>query len=309
MAGRSLISAAGDSFSLTPRNLTEAMEYAKLIASSGICPTNYQGKPGDVLVAVQYGLELGLPPMQAVQSVAVINGKPSVYGDALLAVVQRSGLLESIEEFDASKAFTEKRGWCKVKRKGDPVPNEASFTWKDAELAKLIGKQGPWSMYPGRMLQMRARGFALRDKFADVLKGAITVEEAQDYEVVATQTGTSGERVDIMRPKRASATATAKPVQEPLVVVEAPPAEPTPPPGEAQSMPVVTPPAPPASGKPKISVAQRNRLFAIAHEAGRTDDEMKMHLREVYGLESSKDITTDIYETVCAWAEEGARAS
>jgi hypothetical protein len=55
------------------------------------------------------------------------------------------------------------------------------FSVTDAKKAQLWGKGGPWSQYARRMLQMRARGFALRDAFPDVLRGLITAEEAQDY--------------------------------------------------------------------------------------------------------------------------------
>jgi hypothetical protein len=58
---------------------------------------------------------------------------------------------------------------------------ESRFSVEDAKRAGLWGKQGPWTAYPKRMLSMRARGFAIRDCFADVLKGLITAEEAQDY--------------------------------------------------------------------------------------------------------------------------------
>ena len=54
------------------------------------------------------------------------------------------------------------------------------FSMQDAKQAGLTGKQGPWSQYPRRMLQMRARAFALRDVFADVLRGVHVAEEAQD---------------------------------------------------------------------------------------------------------------------------------
>jgi hypothetical protein len=50
----------------------------------------------------------------------------------------------------------------------------------DAKAAGLLGKQGPWSQYPKRMRQMRARGFALRDVFPDVLKGMPVAEEVMD---------------------------------------------------------------------------------------------------------------------------------
>jgi hypothetical protein len=68
---------------------------------------------------------------------------------------------------------------CVAKRKGR-TPVTAKFSVEDAKRAGLWAKQGPWSAYPKRMLQMRARGFALRDAFPDVLKGMITAEEAID---------------------------------------------------------------------------------------------------------------------------------
>src|ERR1700675_2806847 len=65
----------------TPVNLTEAVALAKLIASSELAPKDYKGKPGNCLIAMQLGAELGVAPMQAIQNIAVINGRPSVWGD------------------------------------------------------------------------------------------------------------------------------------------------------------------------------------------------------------------------------------
>jgi hypothetical protein len=59
-------------------------------------------------------------------------------------------------------------------------PVVRSFSVEDAKKAGLWGKAGPWQQYPKRMLQMRARGFAVRDAFPDVLRGLITAEEAAD---------------------------------------------------------------------------------------------------------------------------------
>ena len=167
---------------LTPSNLKEAMEYATIIANSAMVPKTYQGKAGDILVAVQMGAELGLKPIQALQNIAVINGKPSVYGDALLALVQAHSSFEDIKEWYDEKTNT---AFCRVKRKNQ-TEHTVSFSIEDAKKAGLWGKGGPWTQYPKRMMQMRARGFALRDKFADALGGLITVEEAQDYQVVDT---------------------------------------------------------------------------------------------------------------------------
>ena len=155
-----------------------AVEASRLIAKApGFCPSAFLGKPEQILCAIQYGLEIGLSAMQALQSIAVINGKPSIYGDGLMALCQSFCECEDIkEEFD-HKTMT---ATCIVKRKGrSPVVHQ----WDVAKATKagLWDKAGPWKQYPERMLQMRARGFALRDAFADRLKGIITAEEARDY--------------------------------------------------------------------------------------------------------------------------------
>lgn len=170
--------------SLSLNSLQEVSKYAEILAKSSMVPKDYQGKPGNVLVAIQMGAEIGLKPIRALQNIAVINGRPSVYGDALIALVQNNLLCEYVhEEFD-DESMT---AICKVKRKGDSE-YVLRFSQEDAKKAGLLGKSGPWSQYPKRMLQMRARGFALRDKFADVLGGLIAVEEARDYPTDVTPT-------------------------------------------------------------------------------------------------------------------------
>ena len=163
-----------------PATLTEAMQFSEHLASSSMVPKAYQGKPADILVCVQWGYEIGLAPMQALQNIAVINGKPSVYGDAALALVQASPLCEGIDEHIENEGTPNPSAVCIARRKGR-MPVIARFSVEDAKRAGLWGKAGPWQSYPKRMLQMRARGFALRDAFPDVLKGLITAEEAQDY--------------------------------------------------------------------------------------------------------------------------------
>jgi hypothetical protein len=156
------------------------MEFSKMLADSSMVPRAYQGKPQDIMVCVQWGYEIGLAPMQALQNIAVINGKPSVYGDAAMALVQASPVCEGIEEFVEGEGTRNPVAVCIAHRKGRK-PVRATFSVEDARRAGLWGKQGPWQAYPKRMLQMRARGFALRDAFPDVLKGLITAEEAADF--------------------------------------------------------------------------------------------------------------------------------
>ncbi len=165
---------------LTPTTLDEAYRLAEFLADSTMVPKDYQGKPGNVLVAIQWGMELGLKPLQAMQNIAVINGRPSLWGDAVLALVLGHGSCEDvIEQYEGTG--DQKKAVCIAKRRGreDKV---GEFSMADARKAGLLSKSGPWQQYPERMLKMRARAFALRDQFADVLKGIAVAEEQQDVE-------------------------------------------------------------------------------------------------------------------------------
>lgn len=168
-------------FGLMPQTFEGAMQFANIISKSSLLPRDYQNNPGNILSAIQYGSEIGLSPFQAMQSLAVINGRPSLYGDALLALVRSSGLLEYCKE----EIFDDK-AVCTVKRKNEPIEIIREFSKDDAKKAGLLNKSGPWSLYPKRMLQMRARAFALRDGFADVLRGVSSAEEMQDVEYTIT---------------------------------------------------------------------------------------------------------------------------
>lgn len=162
-------------FSLQPKDMGEAMKIAAMIANSQLAPKDFRGKTEDTLVAMMMGQELGLNPMQAIQNIAVINGRPSVWGDALLALVQNHPAFKSIEETFDDSTMTAK---CIVTRKGGK-PHVSTFSQADATTAGLWGRN-TWAQYPKRMLAMRARGFALRNQFSDALCGLITREEAMD---------------------------------------------------------------------------------------------------------------------------------
>ena len=161
--------------SYTPTTLEEWMKMCGMIANSTLCPKDFYGKPESVFIACQMGADVGLKPMQAIQNIAVINGRPCLWGDAALAVVKSHyDFIDIEEDISADKAV------CTIKRKGSKdVVRE--FTQADAIKAGLWDKTGPWKQYPTRMLQMRARGFAMRDAFPDALRGINIAEEVRDY--------------------------------------------------------------------------------------------------------------------------------
>lgn len=160
----------------------ESMEslarFAEMVAKSGLAPKGVD-TPAAIAVAVEMGLEIGLSPMAALQNIAVVNGRPCIYGDAALALCRASGLLESYAQ-EWTGEGDKRAATVTVKREGDPQPVVSSFSVHDAKAAGLWGKAGPWTQYPDRMLLFRARGFALRDAFGDVLKGLKTAEEQGD---------------------------------------------------------------------------------------------------------------------------------
>ena len=190
-------------FSLAPRNLTEAMEFSKLMASSELVPKNFKGKPGDVLIAVQMGAEVGLAPMAAIQNIAVINGKPGIYGDAGKAILLAAGV--TIEEDDTELIQKNGMARCRITRQGRP-PVERTFSIDNAKTAGLWNKEGPWRSYPYRQMAWRAFWFAARDAASDLLKGLGGAEELVDIEP---------REINPMRPSGAAVAAAAAEVVAP----------------------------------------------------------------------------------------------
>lgn len=159
-------------------SLDELYRFAKFVCGCpGFAPPQYK-TPEQVMIAMQYGAEVGLSYMQSLQCITIINSRPSLWGDALPGLVQSSGKCEYIKEwYDA----TTETAHCESKRRDQTEPKVSTFSREDAFRAGLWGKAGPWTQYPQRMLQIRARAFNLRDNFSDVLRGLAVVEEVHDY--------------------------------------------------------------------------------------------------------------------------------
>ncbi len=166
---------------VAPQRLDQAIALATVMSKSSLVPKEFQGNPANVVIALQLAAEIGLTPMQGLNNIAVINGRPTLWGDAMLALVLRSPVCEYVSEPPVGNDLV---ATCMAKRKDSPEPVTRTFSKDDAVRAGLWDKQGPWKQYPRRMLQMRARAFALRDAFADVLRGISAREEVEDYEIL-----------------------------------------------------------------------------------------------------------------------------
>lgn len=175
-----VLKAGGKLAAIIPQDIDSAYRLAKAVCLSGLAPKGLD-KPEAVMIAIMHGMEVGLTPMMALQKIAVINGRPTIWGDGALGLVRGSGLCEYVTE--KIEGMGDKRvAICIAKRKGEPDPIQRRFSVDDAKRASLWDKGGPWKQYPERMLQMRARAFALRDGFADVLGGLYLTEELQGTE-------------------------------------------------------------------------------------------------------------------------------
>lgn len=176
---------------LVPSTLDEAYRLADAMSRSGMTPATIK-TPEAVMVAIMAGAELGFPPFQAVQSFAVINGRPSIWGDAIPALLLSNGfgLKEWFDNSDPAYPdnMTAK---CEITRPDGQI-TLGEFSVADAKEALLWSKSGPWQTAKKRMLKMRARSFAARDGAADLLRGLFVAEEAQDFTPIADVTTGTG---------------------------------------------------------------------------------------------------------------------
>lgn len=172
------VAAGGKIAALVPQNIEQAFRLAQALAQAGdMVPKQFQGKPNEIMAAILRGMEVGLAPMQSLSWIAVINGRASIWGDALPALVQRAGHHVDVEiegEGDTLKAVA-------TLTRADGKKVVRSFSMADAKRAGLLGKAGPWAQYPQRMIAHRARSWAIRDGAADALMGLQVAEETSDY--------------------------------------------------------------------------------------------------------------------------------
>lgn len=187
-ASKAPIMMGADGLQLT--SLDDMWRLCTIIASSGLAPKAYDNKPEKIFIAVEMGMELGMKPMAAIQSIGVVNGIPSLYGDGFLGKCLSNPLHEWHKEWYEGEG-DQLTAHCIVKRKGHEE-HHVSFSVKDAKDAALLEKD-VWKKNRKRMLMWRARS-AFRDKYADVLKGFKIYEEVIDYPEEAGNMGAPNNR-------------------------------------------------------------------------------------------------------------------
>jgi hypothetical protein len=156
----------------------EYLRLAERISKTAMVPATLRGKPDEVLAVVMYGAELGIGPMQALQQINFISGKPSAAAELLRALVMEAGH-QFILVTDSTKAT------ARCRRKDWDEWQETTFTMDDAHRANLGAGDG-WKKYPDQMLGARVTSKACRMWFADVIAGmSYTPEEVIEFSAPA----------------------------------------------------------------------------------------------------------------------------
>jgi len=197
--------ATGFGLLMSPQTIEQVQTFCLMLSKTEFVPKAFRGKPDSIMVVGAMGARLGVDVFSAMAGIADINGRPSVYGDLMLAVCQNHPAFEDcIQAYEGKPYEDEFAAICTVKRKGR-APVVGRFSVVEAKEAKLWKKAGPWENTPQRMLMMRARAFALRDAFSDALAGFHSKEEMEDSGAIdVTATATIHDEPKVGKARKAS---------------------------------------------------------------------------------------------------------
>lgn len=180
---------SSQALSVYSQPLDQQINYAKAMAVSNLLPVAYQNHPENVLVALEQGRALGIAPIQAMNQINVIKGKPALSADLIAALVRRAGHRLRVEGDDTYAQAT-------VIRADDPdyIPKPVRWDMERAKRAGLLGNPS-WQKYPAAMLRARAISEAARAWANDALYGFIYTPEELDNSWLPDSDPDTGEPV------------------------------------------------------------------------------------------------------------------
>lgn len=176
---------------VAPQSLEDIDRTAQYIAQSGMYGEKIKGggfRPYnrfECAAIIACGRRFGFDPWASMEQIALIRNKTCVWGKGVRGAIYGSGKCadwsETWENLAPDGACTDKTvATVRGKRKDMPTWFEASFSVREAKLAKLWGSAGPWSDYPANQLLWRAVGFLATRAFGDVMMGVAVAEEVLD---------------------------------------------------------------------------------------------------------------------------------
>lgn len=187
-----------------------ALQLAGIVAHTDFVPGALRGNEPAIAACIMYGLEIGIGPMQALQSIHIIDGRPQPSSELMRALVQSAG--HELWTVESTRVKATVRG----RRRNSAIVAEATFTMEDAKDAGIAFKSN-WKKYPRAMLRARAYGDLCRDHFAAETRGLTTDEpslselaaEAPTDGPTGAETGAAGQTM------RRKARKASRPVEGP----------------------------------------------------------------------------------------------
>ena len=163
-----------------------ASRLAGALCSTAMVPKQYQGKPDDGAAAILYGAELGMNPIQSLQNVMVINGKPGVEARTMVALLKTKGYrVETVEQSDTKVTV---RGVA-------PDGHEETSTWTIDRAAQAgYTSNALYKKIPAQMLFAKAATEVCRKIAPDVLLGIAYSTEELRLEGAVKATATRKDR-------------------------------------------------------------------------------------------------------------------
>ena len=150
-----LASASKDAFSIATNDqmFNSLVHFGEQLVRTGFLPPAIR-TGAQVAAIILTGRELGLPPMQSLRLISVIQGKPTLSAELQLGMFVKRGGHISWKESTEVRAVL----WLRSPS-GDE--HQETFTLEDAKRAGLLGKDS-WSKYPRFMLRARCATGGLR---------------------------------------------------------------------------------------------------------------------------------------------------
>lgn len=163
---------------LVPHSISELQHIAKIFSDSSLVPKHFQGKPQDCFIALEMAYRMRLSPSMALQNIYVMNGKPGLSAALVIALINKSGLIQGGIKYRQSP-------------KGQPLEvtayakaldgEEISYTvTMEMAKAECWDKNPKYRSIPELMLRYRAATFLARLYFPEVIMGMHTVEELSE---------------------------------------------------------------------------------------------------------------------------------
>jgi len=165
------LDARTDKAAFEPATLTEALHVSQVLVASRLLPRSIT-TPEAAFAVIATGRELGLSAMQSLRAIHIVEGKPTLSADLMVALVKRSpecGFFRLVES-------TGERATYETQRRGEPGPTRLSFTIEEARAAGAANKDN-WRKFPAAMLRARAASGLARAVFPDLVLGVYDPDE------------------------------------------------------------------------------------------------------------------------------------